>query len=234
MDREKGTGVGSSAPSERSSPGPSDAYEAIRKDIQWGLRNPGERIIEGEVAAQIGVSRTPVREALIQLRSDGLVTNGRSGWLVRRLSASEVREVYVLRAGLEGYAASIAATRFAQEPPEEQDKIRESVFSVRALSANTSTNDYFELVRNNEIFHDRIIALAENSRLSTLARRERSYYFNVMAAGAYSSEDFGASRTQHADIVESIISGDARAAEDAAQRHVFEALRILESRGLVR
>lgn len=91
------------------------AYEALRTAIIEGEFRPGERIIEQRVAADLRLSRTPVREAVRMLAADGLVIATRHrGVIVRPLERAEVLDLYELRARLESYAAELASSR-AQE-----------------------------------------------------------------------------------------------------------------------
>ena len=88
------------------------AYEALRTAIIEGEFRPGERIIEQRVAADLRLSRTPVREAVRMLAADGLVIATRHrGAIVRPLERADVLDLYELRARLESYAAELASSR---------------------------------------------------------------------------------------------------------------------------
>src|SRR6056297_4155191 len=87
-----------------------DAYARLMSDIRAGTFRPGDRLTETDLAERLGLSRTPVREAIRQLESDGLVTHvPRVGAAVRRLDYAEITELYEMRAVLEGTAARFAA-----------------------------------------------------------------------------------------------------------------------------
>jgi DNA-binding GntR family transcriptional regulator len=87
-----------------------DAYARLVADIRAGTLRPGDRLTETDLADRLGISRTPVREAIRQLESDGLVTHiPRVGAVVRRLDYAEITELYEMRAVLEGTAARFAA-----------------------------------------------------------------------------------------------------------------------------
>jgi DNA-binding GntR family transcriptional regulator len=88
------------------------AYEALRALIVEGRLGPGERIIEQRIAADLNISRTPVREAVRMLAAEGLIVATRHrGAMVRTLDRSDVLDLYELRAKLESYAAELAASR---------------------------------------------------------------------------------------------------------------------------
>lgn len=87
-----------------------DAYARLVAEIGAGLLRPGDRLTETELAKRLGLSRTPVREPIRQLESDGLVTHvPRFGAVVRALDLAEITELYEMRAVLEGATAQFAA-----------------------------------------------------------------------------------------------------------------------------
>ncbi|KPA20542.1 HTH-type transcriptional repressor CsiR [Shimia sp. SK013] len=99
------------------------AYAAVLSEIRDGVLSPGDRLRETEPAARLGISRTPVREAIRQLKADGLVTHvQRQGASVRRLSYAEVMELYEMRAVLEGSAPRGAPPRPFPFPPINQNR----------------------------------------------------------------------------------------------------------------
>ena len=88
-----------------------DVYDALRRAIVTGEIRPNQPLIELDLAAQLGVSRTPVRESLQRLVIAGLVVPRKRGWAVREFTVEEMQENAEVRAGLEGYAAYLAAAR---------------------------------------------------------------------------------------------------------------------------
>jgi DNA-binding GntR family transcriptional regulator len=105
-------GRGAAQPSRPGRVGSELAYEALRALIVEGRLAPGERIIEQRIAAELNLSRTPVREAVRMLAAEGLIVSTRHrGAMVRTLERSEVLDLYELRAKLESYAAELAASR---------------------------------------------------------------------------------------------------------------------------
>src|SRR5262245_63600525 len=92
--------------------GAAQAYEAVRAAIVEGRYAPGHRLVEQGIAAELGLSRTPVREALRMLQAEGLVVSERNrGAMVRPLSSTEVVDLYGLRIRLESYAVELATER---------------------------------------------------------------------------------------------------------------------------
>src|SRR5690606_9984578 len=92
-----------------------EIYDRLRGDIVHGVLRPNEPLIETELAEQLGVSRTPIRESLQRLASDGLIVYRRRRWYVYEHTADEIREMYEIRAAQEGYAARLAAERGTAE-----------------------------------------------------------------------------------------------------------------------
>ena len=90
--------------------------DKLREAIINGSLAPGERLVEGEMAERLGTSRTPVREAFIRLEQEGLIENlPNRGGFVKDFTAADVREIFQLRAALEGMAWQLAAERMAEE-----------------------------------------------------------------------------------------------------------------------
>src|SRR5438309_8831957 len=88
-----------------------DGYGALRGAIRLGHLRPGERVVEAEIARQMGISRGPIREAVRQLEQDGLVEyQPRRGVIVTALTRERVLDAYAVRAQLEGFAARLATT----------------------------------------------------------------------------------------------------------------------------
>lgn len=98
-------------------------YRAIKTDITSGKIKPGERLLEAKLAAQFGVSRTPIREVIRQLESEALATvEKRKGATITKLSVEEIDEIYSLRIILEGYSASLTVKRLGIK---EKDDLRQ-------------------------------------------------------------------------------------------------------------
>ena len=151
--------------------------EAIHSEILIGDLQAGSRLRQETLAAEFGVSRTPVREALRKLEAGGMIDMvPRRGAVVRGPRGVDLREAYVIRAALEGLAAELAAARIGAE---QLDRLREAerLFSQAApdLIANgprlprdvaSSTGGLWETA--NDLFHEAILEAADASRLSVM------------------------------------------------------------------
>ena len=200
-------------------------YEQLRTAIVKGEYSPHERLVETDLADQLGVSRTPVREGLQRLASEGLVQSRRRAWFVHYHTPDEVREIYEIRAALEGYAARLAAERGSDSDLSRIQKIHED------HGVDTARGPRDHLVELNSAFHDAILAAAENGRLTALTQQSREYFFDHDIATLYSDEDARASIAGHARIVEALFARDPDRAEDAIRDHIFDALALLTARG---
>jgi DNA-binding GntR family transcriptional regulator len=142
------------------------ATELIREAIIDGTLEPGQRLKEEELARELGISRTPIREALLMLQAEGLVDAiPNRGAMVRVHTSVDLEDLYQLRALLEGYAARRAATRITDE---EIEVLRASCERFDALD---SEKELREFVRENMVFHSTILDIAGSARLSSMVRR---------------------------------------------------------------
>jgi len=196
------------------------AYDRIRADIVHGVLRPNQRLVEVDLAEQLGVSRTPVREALQRLVLERLVRRERGGWVVHEHSPEEIEAIYEVRAALEGYAAFLAADRADEAQLAELDAIYPSGEAALELGPD-------EQVELNERFHDGVIAAAGNARLAELCRVNRQYYFNHRIASRYGAEENRRSIEGHRLILRALARGDGPAAEAHAREHVDYALAIV-------
>jgi DNA-binding GntR family transcriptional regulator len=208
---------------------------AIQTRVLNGELETGTWLRQESLAAEFGVSRTPVREALRKLQATGLVElQPRRGALVRGLNAREIREAYEVRAELEGLAAELAATRVReaelQRLREAQALFRHSVASLLAWRDSRGADDpppdaYFEWNRGNDQFHLAVQEAAGNARLAaTLADLHRSFprdlTWLVLGENTRLLEENVA---QHEAILEAIERHDAKAARRRMVQHVRHA-----------
>ncbi|GAA3353316.1 MULTISPECIES: GntR family transcriptional regulator [Saccharopolyspora] len=137
---------------------------ALQDRISDGRLRPGDRLYEQEIAAEFGVSRVPVREAIRMLQSEGLVdvAPNRRGVFVRSLDRAQVEELFDVREALEALAARLAASRASADDAE-----RLGVLAERARRA-WAGGDVDAMSAANTEFHDRIVALSGNALLASV------------------------------------------------------------------
>ena len=194
-------------------------YEEVRQAIIELRLQPGEPLREATMAEQLGVSKTPVREALARLEQEGLVeTTSFKGAVVSGYSPQDLQEIYELRELLEGAAArAAAATASPQTVARLESLVNESrefrsKDDLEGLAALLGT---FDLVIYDQVANERIRALIENLK-AHLAR-----------IGRLSEEIPGrvkASVEEHAEIVDAIAARDADGAERAMRTHIRSVL----------
>ncbi|WP_417683904.1 GntR family transcriptional regulator [Roseibium sp.] len=194
----------------------SKVYKILLERMRSGDLKPGTRMREDETARELGVSRTPVREAFARLFARGLVESAKGGWTVKELTRSQVMELYSLRAVLEG-----AAARFAAQNASPSD-----------LAALGFASDAFSNVsggagaraKANMVFHEAIYEAAHNSYLSRMLE-ELNDSLALLPDTTFSVDGRTQAATlEHRAIVEGIEARDADKAEAAARRHIENAM----------
>jgi DNA-binding GntR family transcriptional regulator len=192
------------------------AVDVIREAIMDGRLAPRQRLKEEELARELGISRTPVREALLILQTDGLVeATPNRGATVRAYDADGLGDLYMLRAALEGVAARLAAERVTA-----RDRFE-------AIAANGTLK---ELVKENLAFHDTILAIAGNDRIAQLVRGVTELPLVYKSYLWYSPNQKVVSAHYHRTIVAALEARDPERAESVMKQHVFEARDVLVSR----
>lgn len=192
-------------------------YKAMRDAIQSGKLKPGTRLREIELAERLGISRTPIREALSRLQSDGLVINEPNrGMIVTVLDRRMVSELYVMRQVLEGTAAALAARHASDE----------EIASLREIADRDKEHtDPQLLAANNRLFHETLYQSAHNryllKTLNTLRESMALLGNTTLALPGRSSTAL----QEHQAIVHALEQRDAAAAEAATVSHIKEAYR---------
>ena len=191
-----------------------DAVAArIRRAILDGTYISGERLIEGALAHELGVSRNPVRAALRKLAAEGLVTIApRRGATVTRLTHGEAVELFEIRAALDGLAARLAARRHDEALIA---RIAEALEVARRGLEDESAAVAYEMI---DRFHILVAEAGGNHTLAQLvqplANKVRLVHAAIRNRRAMTSWD------EHARILDAIVAGDEDLAEELARRHV--------------
>lgn len=189
-----------------------DAYTLILEAIDTGLYRPGDRLVESELADRLGVSRTPVREALQRLETQSLLARDGRSLIVASLDHNQMAELYVVRAELEGLAAKLAAKHAT---PEEKRVLQDMVDEDRKI-----VNDPNALSRANRRFHKQIHLASHNRFLvQQLDLLHRS--MALMATTSLAAEGRGmVAMQEHQNIVDAIVAGDQEGAFEALRQHI--------------
>lgn len=146
-----------------------EAHAALRSAIIAGTLPPDERLYESRIAEQLGISRTPVREALAMLEMEGFVLSvPNRGSVVRRIRPDEVRDTFEVRLVLEVHAARIAAERIDEARLEKLEALQ-SQMDERLADGQSDPDAMAELAQLNATFHETVVAAAANPVLARVA-----------------------------------------------------------------
>jgi DNA-binding GntR family transcriptional regulator len=198
--------------------------EVIRQAIVDGGLAPGARLKEEELARELGISRTPVREALLVLQAEGLVDAAPNrGAKVRVHDAEDLDDLYQLRALLEGYATRRAAVRASEE------LVRELKASCERFE-KVPDGDVRALVKENLVFHNAILDAAGSARVAGMVRKVIELPLVYKSYIWYSPEQRRISAHYHRQITRALETRDAERAELVMKEHVFEARDLLVTR----
>ena len=201
---------------------PDGVFERLRALILTGEYGPDERLIEEQLAERLGVSRTPVRQALTMLEAEGLVEiEANRGATVCSFSIDDVWDIYDLRAVLEGHAARKAAGLIRRH---ELEGLRELVGQMEGLAGRF--DDHEEEIRTlvglNQRFHGTIAGASRNRRLKRLINRTVEIPLMFKAFFWYTPRERVRSNQYHRRILQALERGDADRAEIIMREHVYE------------
>ncbi|PAU74084.1 GntR family transcriptional regulator [Halomonas salipaludis] len=190
------------------------AYRCAKQAILCGKYGPGEALFESHLATDLGMSRTPVREALQLLAREGFVeANPARGYLVPRFTAEDMRELFEVRESLEGMATRAAALYASNAEIEKLERICDEYEAAK--------NDVDTWTKLGAEFHSRIIDASRNRRLAIILDSLKDQIMlcrrSSFQGGQYRRDD---ALREHLAILNAIKSGDGDAAEQHARIHV--------------
>jgi DNA-binding GntR family transcriptional regulator len=195
------------------------AYLAIKRAILSLKLNPGTALVESELADQLGISKTPVRTALHELEREGLVTKVLyKGTYVSEITLRDVREIFQLRAVLEGLAARLATPAFN---PNELARAKEI---LRLMEAAIQLGDNDLASQYGEQFHDLILMEADNQRLQLVVRNLDDQVHRFRLLSDQISGRLQRSLGEHKKILKAIEHGDPDLAEQRVKEHLHSVI----------
>ena len=199
------------------------AYEQVRAAIVENRYLPGQRLVEQRIAEELGLSRTPVREALRMLEAEGLVVSERNrGAIVRPLSPTEVADLYGLRIRLESYAVEVATERATEAEFGELLASADAFSEIRG-TVDVDTVDGVRLIHGaNQAFHEAIIAAARHRRLATMLARTVDIPLVFQAFRSFGPAEIERSDTFHHLIVSAIARRDGPRAAALMAEHIAQ------------
>ena len=173
-----------------------------------------DRLIQEKLAADLGISRTPVREALIRLEQEGVLRkSAQGGFRLYQMSDQEVRELYQTRAAIEGQVARILAER---HKPQDIATLRKTISKEENISSN-SVREYFEANRN---IHRKFVELANNRYLLEMFDMTWGKAMSFQLFAQIQSIDLSKSLGDHMALVDVIETGDKIESLEVFIRHI--------------
>jgi DNA-binding GntR family transcriptional regulator len=201
------------------------AYQWVRERLLARQFGPGEKLSLQALADELGVSRSPVHQALTRLVSEGLVTASRGrGYHVRPLTARLLAETHDARAALELYAVEEAIGGVG---PADLAALRRALERTIVPVRNGELLDKLEYLRANEAFHELIVDLPRNAVVSEMYRRLNSHRLMERAYLSLDVSAAGDSSAEHTAIVEAIEAGDVTRARAAVRANVETGKRLV-------
>jgi DNA-binding GntR family transcriptional regulator len=193
------------------------AARVLREAIMSGELSPGQTLGEESLGRQLGISRTPVREALALLRSEGLVdTPPNRPAMVRDFEHEDLNEIYSLRAVLEGYAARLAATRL------DEAQLESLVRSCDRYRELGKRDDLLrELTDENFTFHTTILDAADSERLRLMIRQVTAVPLIYKSYMTYSPDNRESAWQDHVRVLGALKARDPERAESLMKAHVL-------------
>jgi DNA-binding GntR family transcriptional regulator len=204
------------------------AYSALRGGILDGRYGSGERLGEIEVADELGLSRTPVREALRRLGSEGLVeVQPHRSARVRAWTTQDLAETYELRALLEGLAARRAAARVEPGMLAELDDLADRMLAADPSRGHRPPGEFTELAALNGRFHGIITAAAGSAQLAATLAGLVQLPLVMRTYHRYTPAALARSHAHHRELVDALRAGDGAWAESVMRSHVLAARAVL-------
>ena len=190
--------------------------DQLEQDIVTGAFRPGERLDEQSLAARFGVSRTPIREALMQLATIGLIRlHQRRGAFVASLGFKEIIERFEVMAALEGACGALAARRITDE---QRGKLLEAHEACARQAAGGSADAYYYA---NERFHHVIYEACHNAFLAEQARQLHGRLRPYRRLQLRARSRVASSLAEHQGIVDAILAGEGSKAEQLLKGHIL-------------
>ncbi|MFC8800429.1 GntR family transcriptional regulator [Promicromonospora sp. NPDC057138] len=207
-----------------------DVYDEVRRLIVLGTYPAGQPVTELELCERLGVSRTPVRESLRRLESDGLVRAARRGVTVVELDAKALRDAYLVRASLEALTAELAARR-QRDGELSPASLARLVEHADLADEATRHGDLVAGVRHNRVFHRSVAALADNQAALEVLDRIWDQITVSTRASLTASARPALVDDEHRRLIQAITDGDPQEAAAHAREHVLATMSVLTELG---
>ena len=189
--------------------------ESLRQAIKDGVLQPGDRLMEIQLADELGVSRTPIREAIRKLEQEGFVVMvPRRGTYVADISLKDIAQVFEIRSALEELAAGLAAERITTDELEYLERILVEINEYMA-------HDDFEKIVDADIrFHDALYHASRNQRLVDILHNLREQMLRFRSISMHYPGRLAATWEEHRQMVENIANHNSAMARKVAKKHM--------------
>ena len=192
--------------------------ESLRNAIKSGILAPGERLMEVQLADELGISRTPIREAIRKLEQEGYVIMlPRRGTYVSSVSVHDVQEIFEIRSALESLSIGLAARRIESN---ELDQLQQL---LAVTEKYIELNDIDNIVKTDIEFHGLLYSVSRNDRLGIIINNLKEQLSRFRKLSMSYPGRLQDTLEEHREMVEAIANGDVEAARDAAERHMEKA-----------
>ena len=189
--------------------------ESLREAIRNGVLKPGERIMEIQLAEELGVSRTPVREAIRKLELEGyVVMMPRRGTYVASMSIRDINEIFEIRTALESLSNGLAADHITDDELEHLQRL------LVIIGGYIKDGNIDKIVETDIEFHDTMYHAARNERLVGIISNLRDQLTRFRTLSMSYPGRLEETLEEHKKIVEAIANGDRKAASKAAELHM--------------
>ena len=190
-------------------------FNTLREAILKGDLKPGERLMELQLASKLGVSRTPIREAIRMLEQEGLaVTTPRKGAEVAKMTLKDMEDVLEIRDALDELAVRIACQKITDEQLKQLEDVKE------LFEKNTQTNKVKNIAEADVSFHDVIYEATGNPKLVTLLNNLREQVYRYRVEYIKDPKNYPTLIAEHEAILDSLKNRDVKNAVEAMHVHV--------------
>lgn len=195
-------------------------YHLLKAEIIKESLKPGNKLLEEKIAKQLGVSRTPIREALKQLAAEGFVKMiPNQGMMVSKTSIKDIQEVLQIRGVLEELAARLAAKLIKKEEIKELEKY------IEQMEYYTNKNDFLAFSEMDAEFHELVLNICGSNRLIQIRKNlsDQAHRYRIRSLSIPGRLKH--SLKEHREIVEALMQKDSEQADRLSQKHIENVLK---------